>query len=414
MDVDGVLFKGHFFLHLARHAGIMVYVRAVLLSFLFNINKIPINELLARVYCRFKGITLEQAQRIYKKIVLIKNAKETIETLRTYGYYTVLISSGVPDSFVKDLASRLSADEGHGIDIDAVDDILTGNVHGRLTKTNGKKNLIEEILKENNLSWQNTIVLVDDRNNLDIMNKSGINVGVNAHYAIRQQADYLIDSNNLVEVLDILNITDADTYKTLFAGMRKQFVYSWYQEIRRKFIHILIALVPIFSAPVYKATLSVLFILLIIYLISECIRINGYAFPMLGSITKSSIRKTEEKGIAYGPVTLILGACISLILFPAYISSTVILIVAFSDTAATLIGKKLGRHRVPYNKKKSIEGSMAALIVAFLCGYIYLPLFPALVAAFSSTIIESLPLKSLDNLFMPIGTGIILYSLSYV
>jgi len=149
-------------------------------------------------------------------------------------------------------------------------------------------------------------------------------------------------------------------------------------------------------------------------LISECIRINGYAFPMLGSITKSSIRKTEEKGIAYGPVTLILGACISLILFPAYISSAVILIVAFSDTAATLIGKKLGRHRVPYNKKKSIEGSMAALIVAFLCGYIYLPLFPALVAAFSSTIIESLPLKSLDNLFMPIGTGIILYSLSYV
>ena len=414
MDVDGVLFKGHFFLHLARHAGIMVYVRAAFLCFLFNINKISINELLARVYSRFKGITLEQAQRIYKNIVLIKNAKETIETLRAYGYYTVLISSGVPDLFVKDLASRLSADEGHGIDIGTVDNILTGNVHGRLTKTNGKKNLIEEILKEKNLSWQNTIVLVDDRNNLDIMNKSGINVGVNAHYAIRQQADYLIDSNNLVEVLDILNITDADTYKTLFAGMRKQFVYSWYQEIRRKFIHILIALVPIFSAPVYKATLSVLFILLIIYLISECIRINGYAFPMLGSITKSSIRKTEEKGIAYGPVTLILGACISLILFPAYISSTVILIVAFSDTAATLIGKKLGRHRVPYNKKKSIEGSMAALIVAFLCGYIYLPLFPALVAAFSSTIIESLPLKSLDNLFMPIGTGIILYSLSYV
>ena len=62
MDVDGVLFKGHFFLHLARHAGIMVYVRAALLSFLFNINKISINELLAGVYSRFKGITLEQAQ----------------------------------------------------------------------------------------------------------------------------------------------------------------------------------------------------------------------------------------------------------------------------------------------------------------------------------------------------------------
>lgn len=100
---------------------------------------------------------------------------------------------------------------------------------------------------------------MDDRNNLDIMDKAGINIGVNAHYAVRQRAHYLIDSGNLSEVLDVMDIEDADSYKTLFAGMRKQFAHSWYQEIRRKLLHVLIALTPVFANYIYHTTLIVLF-----------------------------------------------------------------------------------------------------------------------------------------------------------
>src|SRR5574337_1226532 len=104
MDVDGVLFKGQFILHLARSLGILVYIRTAILCLLFNMNKISIQELITRVYARFKGVTLDQAQLIYKNIPVIKHARETIETLRNHGYMVVLISSGVPDLFVKVLA----------------------------------------------------------------------------------------------------------------------------------------------------------------------------------------------------------------------------------------------------------------------------------------------------------------------
>jgi len=414
MDVDGVLFKGQFILHVARSLGPLIYIRTAILCLLFNMNKISIQELITRVYARFKGVTLEQAQMIYKNIPVIKHARETIETLRNHGYMVVLISSGVPDLFVKDLATRLSANSGYGIEISTNNRQLTGDVSGRLFRPHGKKGLIEEILNENRLTWQNTVVLVDDRNNLDIMYKAGINIGVNAHYAVRQQAQYLIDSGNLSEVLDIMDIEDADTYKTLFAGMRKQFTHSWYQEIRRKLLHILIAFVPLFSSFVYSTTLLVLFSILVVYMISECLRVNGYSFPLLGGITRSSIRKLEERGFAFGPVTLVLGAILSLLFFPTTTANTVIWIVAFADTAATIVGRSLGNHRIPYNIKKSIEGSLAAWIVAFFCGCIYLPLFPALLAASFSSIIESLPLRSLDNLLMPIGTGILLLCLGYL
>ena len=413
MDVDGVLFKGQFILHLARRLGILMYIRTALLCLLFNMNKISIQELLTRVYARFKGIMLEQAQMAYEGISIIKHVRETIEMLRNHDYQVVLISSGVPDLFVKDLAARLSANGGYGIEVGIDNNKLTGEVFGRLSKSHGKKELIEEILSKNNLTWQDTVVLVDDRNNLDIMHKASINIGVHAHYTVRQRAHYLIDNGNLAEVLDILDIAAADTSKVLFAGMRKQFTHSWYQEIRRKFLHILIACVPIFSNIIYYTTLTTLFALLVVYLISECLRVNGYSFPMLGSVTRSSIRRVEERDFAFGPVTLILGAYLSLLLFPAIIANAVILIVAFADTAASMVGMSLGNHRIPYNVKKSLEGTLAALIVAFLCGFIYLPLFPALLAAFFSSMIESLPLKSLDNLLMPIGTGFVLLYFGY-
>lgn len=413
MDVDGVLFKGQFILHLSRRLGTLAYIRTAMLCLLFNINKISIEELLTRVYKSFRGVTLEQAQMIYKNTSLIMHARETIEALRNHGYLVVLISSGVPDLFVKDLATKLSANNGYGVEIGINNTRLTGDVFGHLCRSAGKEYLIEEILNENNLTWKDTIVLADDRNNLDIMRKTGINIGVNAHYSVRQQAQYLIDSNNLAEVLDIIDIEDADTHNTLFAGMRKQYTHSWRQEIRRKLLHILATFVPIFSSSFYHTTLIVLFSSLIIYMISECLRINGYSLPILTGITKASIRKVEERDFTLGPVTLALGVCLSLLFFPPLIAGTVILIVALADTAATMVGRSIGNHRIPYNIKKSIEGSSAALFVAFFCGYTFLPFFPALLAALFSSIIESLPLKSLDNLFIPIGTGILLSYIGY-
>ncbi|MDR4508886.1 MAG: HAD-IB family phosphatase [Candidatus Brocadiaceae bacterium] len=413
VDVDGVLFKGHYLLYLSRYLGKLIYLRAILLCILFNIDKILIQEFVEKVYFRFKGVTLEQARSVYKSISIIKNAKETIETIRNNGYMVVLVSSGVPDLFVKDLAARLSADDGFGIDIGMHNGQLTGTVSGKLCKNEGKVHLIENLLQKHGFTWKQTISLVDDRNNLDIMQKVSINVGVNAHYPVRRKANYLIDSGNFAELLDILEIADADSYKAFSSGMRKQFTHSWYQEIRRKLLHILIACVPPFSHLAFNTTLAILFSSMIVYMISECLRINGFSLPFIGKVTNLSIRKAEQRGIAFGPLTLVLGACLSLIFFPITIASTVIWIVAFADTAATIVGRSIGKHPLLYNKKKSVEGVFAGWVVAFFCGCVYIPVLPALFAGFFSSIIESFPFKALDNLFIPLATGILLLLMGY-
>ncbi|MGQ3684677.1 MAG: haloacid dehalogenase-like hydrolase [Candidatus Loosdrechtia sp.] len=413
LDVDGVIFRGQFLLHLARSLGFLIYIRTALLCLLFNMNKNTIHQLLTKAYERFKGTEFNHVQNVYKNVPLIKNARKTIGILQEHGYSVILMSSGVPDIFVKDLAARVSAGNGYGIEIDVRDGRLTGRVSGCLAKPNGKKQLVEKILRENNLTWQNAIVLVDDRNNLDIMHSASLNIGVHAHYPVRKRAHYLIDSGDLSEVLDILALAGVHSSQMLFNGMRKQFARSWHKEIRRKIIHIMIACVPLFSGILYYTTITALFGLLVIYTISECLRINGYSLPLVGIVTRSSIRKEEERSFAFGPVTLILGASASLCFFPPFVANIAIWIVAFADTLATLAGRKFGFRRLPYNKKKSLEGTLTALVVAFFCGFFYLPAPEALLTAVFSSIIESLPLKSLDNLFMPLCTGIFLMLLGY-
>ncbi|MCR4290148.1 MAG: hypothetical protein NUV86_07805, partial [Candidatus Scalindua sp.] len=74
---------------------------------------------------------------------------------------------------------------------------------------------------------------------------------------------------------------------------------------------------------------------------------------------------------------------------------------------ATIVGKFYGKIRIPYNHKKSLEGSVAFYITAFMCAVIYVPLKTALIVSLVSCIIESLPID-FDNITIPLSTGLFL------
>ena len=78
---------------------------------------------------------------------------------------------------------------------------------------------------------------------------------------------------------------------------------------------------------------------------------------------------------------------------------TVIYILAVGDGISTIIGRK-GRFRIPYNDKKTVEGSLA-LFVSSLPGYLLIgPLIVPL--AIIAAAVESIPYLE-DNLAIPIA-----------
>lgn len=81
-----------------------------------------------------------------------------------------------------------------------------------------------------------------------------------------------------------------------------------------------------------------------------------------------------------------------------------IIILALGDSVSTMIGRR-GKHPIPYNKKKTIEGS-AAFLIASLCSAYFIGVL-AIPLAIIAAAVESLPGIE-DNLSVPIACVVFL------
>jgi HAD superfamily phosphoserine phosphatase-like hydrolase len=406
-DTDGVIFKSQLLLHLSMHSGILNYVRTLYLCFLFSINYLNIRELLERVYVLFKGLKEEDLWQVYYNMKQVKYARETIRYIKERGHCVVLMSSGVPDFLMKHLSGRLNADCGYGIDVKMDNGVFTGKPGGLLASPDGKVQAVEQLLKVNKITWDDVIVIGDDRNNLDMMGLAKVSIGFNSCYPVRKKAKYLVDSHDLRNVLDCISLEDDPSFDELSSSRRHEISFSWMQEFRRKGIHFGAVLVPFFVGISFSITLNLLMAITALFIFSELLRLNGASLPVISFITRLCIRTREQRRFTIAPVTLSLGIIFSLLLFPKLIAGVVITIVAFSDSIATVIGRFYGRVKIPYNHGKSVEGSIAFLVSAFICSICYVPLGFALIVSFVSCIIESLPIE-FDNISIPLGTGLFL------
>ncbi len=115
----------------------------------------------------------------------------------------------------------------------------------------------------------------------------------------------------------------------------------------------------------------------------------------------------ERRGGNYrGAFYFYLSSAVSLFLFPQQIAMLSITVLALGDSLSTAVGI-FGERKIFYNRKKTWEGTLAGFAAAFAVCFLINPQL-AFFAAFTGMLVESLPLKTDDNLTMPILTGIAL------
>ena len=180
-------------------------------------------------------------------------------------------------------------------------------------------------------------------------------------------------------------------------------------ELVRKGIHVLIALAPGLAAIDLSCTALLLMGGILIYSWAEGLRFVGFSTPFISGITRAVLRKQEQDHFALGPVTLGLGALLALILFPPMVAAAAVYALAFGDSAATLVGRFLGRLRPPFMAGKSLEGSLACFTAAALAAYlVFRDWRIAVGAGLASMLAEALPLGDFDNLVIPLASGMIM------
>jgi len=134
------------------------------------------------------------------------------------------------------------------------------------------------------------------------------------------------------------------------------------------------------------------------FLISEIFRLKGFYIPVIHEIS-NFCRKKEEKGFLTEPFLFSLSITL-LLLLPLKLFLIGSLPLVIGDALAGLVGYKFGRHKLPYNKNKTIEGSITFFVSAFLSYTLFLDLQTSLILSIFSTILEGF-LKKYENLLLP-------------
>jgi phytol kinase len=178
-------------------------------------------------------------------------------------------------------------------------------------------------------------------------------------------------------------------------------------EIIRKSLHFLIALVPSIAFYVgTEVTFGLLSLGVLFYSFAEFFRYQGFRIPIISRLTELASRERDKNTFVLGPVTLGLGAMISIMLYPNPAAAVAVYALAFGDGFASLIGKLAGSIRIPFTGGKSVEGSVACFLAVLLPSAILLDsVVLGFTVAMFATIIEAIPSKDFDNILMPTAVG---------
>jgi len=159
------------------------------------------------------------------------------------------------------------------------------------------------------------------------------------------------------------------------------------------------------------------FAFVIMFQIADLARLNTfYMLPKWAKKWYLSMRKEElETFIASTPLVL---SFVPFVFTPFPIFAAVALITTLSDAIACVIGKKYGRHSLPFNQKKTVEGAIAGGISTFLivisAMFFYHEFLPVnlikivlmgIVATIIFLIIDIFVKNVSDNILNPLLTG---------
>jgi phytol kinase len=189
-----------------------------------------------------------------------------------------------------------------------------------------------------------------------------------------------------------------------FSGL----LYKFRGEIVRKSLHFLIALVPLLASVNLPATVILLAAGTLFYAFAENARLRGFPIPLVTELTLIASREQDRHGFVLGPVTLGLGALMSLLLYPLPAASLAIYALAFGDGIASLAGTMVRGPRIPLFGSKTISGSLACFAAVF---YVTLRVTgrpaEALILAVAGAFLEAIPAGNFDNIVLPVGVGLI-------
>ncbi|MDR2699680.1 MAG: hypothetical protein LBC12_02535 [Nitrososphaerota archaeon] len=393
-DVEGVLIpKNMFFFQVGRALGFFALMQILLCRLLYEAGIYSLANSLKRIFGKMRGQKIENLQNIFDKIPATPMLQSLFRQIKEKNYRIALISSSLPTIIVKRFADRLGADYAYGID-DCVNTAgeITGKVGGEVIKVNGRMKILQKILTKEGLTLHDCTVVAKDQNTLCLFTTAVKKVGYNPNFIIRIKSDYVV----MGKLESILPIIGGERVKRSFPSVN---------DFVRENIHAAGIVMPIMAHIIGVLPVAIFIgVLSIVYFTSEFARLCGKNLPLISTVTRHAASPSELYGFAAAPLFYALGILFTLLVFPYPVNAAAIAIFTLGDSAASVFGGLLGI-RLPFNKGKTLEGTLSGFIFAFLASSLFIAPWIAAIGAVIAMFVEYLPVPVNDNILIPIVTA---------
>ena len=204
-DMDSTLIQAEVIDKLAELAGVGDEVKAITESAMQG--EIDFNESFKRRMKLLKGLKEEVLHEVAINLPITKGAKRLIDTLKSYGFKTAILSGGFT-YFGNYLKDKLGMDYVYANQLEIKDGVLTGNYIGDIVDGNKKAEYLKEIAKMEGIDIGQTIAVGDGANDLQMLNLAGLGIAFHAKPKVKDNAQSSISSIGLDGVLYLLGYHD--------------------------------------------------------------------------------------------------------------------------------------------------------------------------------------------------------------
>ncbi len=394
-DVEGVLVpKNRFLFEVGKKLGFVRLIKLLFFGSLYETGILRLDLVLNRLFNELKGVKVEVLTEAFEKISSTTYLKGIFSQIKARNCKIALISSGLPTVVVKELATALGAEYAYGVEVETADGVLTGKIWGDAIQPDGKLKIVAQIMTAENLRLRDCVVVADDRNNRCMYLPGMLKIGFNPDFVLRVKADRVVNG----KLSAIIPIIDGKPRKRSFPSTN---------DFVREDIHASGVFMPVIASLIgVPAVGTLIFLIALVYTISELWRLEGRNLTFVSAVTRHAASQSELHGFAAAPLYFAGGILFTLVVFPHQASSAAIAMFCLGDSTASLFGGLISTS-LPFNKGKTWEGSLAGLFFAFLAGMFFLPGKPlvALAGAAIAMTVEVLPLPINDNVLIPVITG---------
>ncbi len=158
-----------------------------------------------------KGVSLENIERVTKKMPLMEGAEETILELKKRGYKLATITGNfeIITNRIKDLdidyifCNQLHDEDGK----------LTGEISGPLIVEGSKGEVLQELMDQEGLKAAECAAVGDGANDIPMLEKAGLSIAFNAKPALKEVADIVVEGKDLREILPLFESDTDDKIK---------------------------------------------------------------------------------------------------------------------------------------------------------------------------------------------------------